>query len=204
MHTCQRDPEVNGNSTMTERQEASCIPTVCYMCYSCCGIKVRLENGLPVEICGDPANPHNQGKMCAKGKAGIMSLYSPYRLKRPVLRTAPEKGIGIDPGWKEISWDEALEMIAARMKRIREEDPRKLVIAGMDFNNVPARTAFVSGCGTPNLWGGATGYFSGKGLHPVLYLTNAAFYAEPDFDYCQYNILFGTQLGFVVNSNAVA
>lgn len=180
-----------------------CIPTVCYMCYSCCGIKVRLEDGIAVEICGDPANPHNQSKLCAKGKAGLISLYSPYRLKRPVQRTAPEKGIGVDPGWKEISWDEALEIIAGRMKKIRAEDPRKLVIAGMDFQNVPFRTAFVSASGTPNLWGGATGYFCGKGLHPVLYLTNGTFYAEPDFDHCRYNILFGTQLGFLVNSNAV-
>lgn len=98
----------------------SWVPSVCYMCYSCCGIKVRQEEGVAVEITGEPDNPHNQGKLRAKGKAGIISLYRPYRVKKPMLRTTSAKGVGIDPQWKEISWDEALALIPAKLKEIQE------------------------------------------------------------------------------------
>jgi 3-isopropylmalate/(R)-2-methylmalate dehydratase large subunit len=54
--------------------------------------------------------------------------YDPNRLKQPLKRTNPRKGIGVDPGWKEIGWDEALDEIAAVLRRVRAENPRKLVI----------------------------------------------------------------------------
>lgn len=63
----------------------SWIPTVCYMCFNCCGIEVRHENAVVVEIRGDPDNPHNRGKLCAKGEAAIMSLYNPGRLTVDML-----------------------------------------------------------------------------------------------------------------------
>src|SRR3990170_8699192 len=103
------------------------IPTVCYMCYNNCGIRVHRVNGVVVKIEGNPDNPHNRGRICAKGNAGIMNLYNPNRVLRPLRRTNPEKGIGVDPGWAEIGWDEALDDVADRLKKIREEDTRKLV-----------------------------------------------------------------------------
>jgi anaerobic selenocysteine-containing dehydrogenase len=57
-----------------------------------------------------------------------MGLYNPYRVKTPLKRTNPKKGLHEDPGWVEISWDEALDMVAERLKAIRETDPRKLVV----------------------------------------------------------------------------
>ncbi len=63
--------------------------------------------------------------MCAKGKAGIMNLYNPHRVKVPLKRTNPEKGIDVDPGWQEISWDEAFDTIVAQFDRIRD-NPKKL------------------------------------------------------------------------------
>src|SRR3990170_4356528 len=105
------------------------IRSVCYMCYFCsCAIKVRRVNGMVVKIEGEPEGPYNLGGLCAKGNAGLMGLYDPGRVKAPLMRTNPVKGIGIDPGWKEISWDEALDHIAVRLRKIRQEDPRKLIL----------------------------------------------------------------------------
>ncbi|MBI2849192.1 MAG: molybdopterin-dependent oxidoreductase, partial [Chloroflexi bacterium] len=122
------------------------------MCYSCCGIRVHRINGVVVGIEGDPDNPHNQGRMCAKGKAGLMGLYDPHRVKRPLKRTNPKKGIGIDPRWVEISWEEALDTVVEKLKKVREDDPRKLIVAGMDFHNSRLYWAFASAFGTPNFW----------------------------------------------------
>jgi anaerobic selenocysteine-containing dehydrogenase len=62
--------------------------------------------------------------------SGIMTLYNPDRVDVPVKRTNPEKGLNTDPGWVEITWQEALETVAARLKKIRQQDPRKLLLTG--------------------------------------------------------------------------
>src|SRR3989304_7512242 len=107
------------------------VPSVCYICYGACGIKARRQNGVVVDIMGNPDNPHNREKICAKGKASIMSLYDPYKVKVPLRRTNPEKGMDIDPGWQEVSWEDALEIIVEKLREVREKDPRELVVAGM-------------------------------------------------------------------------
>jgi len=50
------------------------------MCYIGCGVRVLVEDGVVVNIEGNPDHPQNRGKMCAKGKAGIMNLYNPHRV----------------------------------------------------------------------------------------------------------------------------
>lgn len=82
---------------LEESAQDEWVPSVCYMCYSHCGIQVCRANGVVAEIKGDPNSPQTQGKVCAKGKAGLMGLYDPYRLKTPLKRTNLEKGIGVDP-----------------------------------------------------------------------------------------------------------
>ena len=74
-----------------------------------------------VNIEGDPNHPQNRGNTCAKGKAGIMNPYNPNRVKVPLKRTNPKKGLHVDPGWQEISWEEALSSIVANLPCIRSE-----------------------------------------------------------------------------------
>src|SRR3989338_7672031 len=71
------------------------IPTACGMCYAKCGILVCVEDGVVTAIEGNPNNPQNRGSMCAKGKAGPMNLYNPNRVKAPLKRTNPKKGLHI-------------------------------------------------------------------------------------------------------------
>jgi anaerobic selenocysteine-containing dehydrogenase len=54
-------------------------------------------------------------------------MYTPYRVKSPLKRTNPEKGLDVDPGWVEITWDEALDTIGQKLKAIREDNPRKFI-----------------------------------------------------------------------------
>lgn len=178
------------------------IPTLCYGCYSSCGIQVRRVDGVVVDIRPDPKSPHNLGKMCAKGKAGIMSLYDPYRLKTPLKRGNPKKALGEDPEWEEISWEQALDFLARRLEEVREKDPRRIVTAGLDFQLTLMYACFGAAFGAPVHSFGGSGYYCGNALHSITFMTTGAFYAEPDFDHCRLCLLFGTQLGFLVNTNA--
>ena len=108
------------------------IASVCQMCYNRCGIKVHRVNGVVVKIEGDPDCTYGKGRLCAKGNAGIMNHYNPHRVKVPLKRTNPEKGIGVDPQWKEISWEEALDTVVEKLKKVREEDPRQLVMLSFE------------------------------------------------------------------------
>ena len=83
------------------------IPTACSLCYSHCPIRVRRVNGVVKKIEGNPECPGVNGRICPRGLSGIMLLYDPSRVNVPLKRINPDKGIVKDPGWVEISWDEA-------------------------------------------------------------------------------------------------
>ena len=96
--------------------------STCQMCGGQSGIMCRVVDGKLVKIDPNPYNPNNFSNIstdffanvekegtciCPKGNAGIGTLYDQDRLQKPLRRTNPQKGIDVDPGWKEISWEEA-------------------------------------------------------------------------------------------------
>jgi len=93
------------------------VHTACGGCYGGCAIKVHVINGVAVAIEGVDTSLGARGGVCGKGAAGLMMLYDPNRLNYPLRRTNPQKGLGVDPQWKRITWDEALSEIADRRKR---------------------------------------------------------------------------------------
>ena len=104
------------------------IPSSCSLCYGTCSILAHRVDGVVVKIEGNPESAVGKGRLCGKGVSGIMTHYDPNRLTRPLRRTNPKKGLDEDPKWKEISWDEALDEISTVLKKVRAEDPRKLVV----------------------------------------------------------------------------
>lgn len=180
------------------------IPTLCDMCYNYCGILVRQKNGLAVEIKGNPDHPNNKGKVCGKSLAGLMGLYNPYRVKAPLKRTNPEKGIGVDPKWKEISWDEALDTVAQRLKKIRAEDPRKLLFYYWERFNRDIYLGFFHAFGTPNVTIGPAHVHCGNNRHPIDITYHASFRESVDFPRCNYFLLIGSQLGSALDTRATA
>ncbi|MCC6865238.1 MAG: TAT-variant-translocated molybdopterin oxidoreductase [Ignavibacteria bacterium] len=62
--------------------------STCSGCTSACGILVKTREGRPIKINGNPDQPVNKGKICSKGQASIMNLYSPERLKEPMMNKA--------------------------------------------------------------------------------------------------------------------
>lgn len=111
--------------------------SVCQMCHGRCGIMCKVKDGVLLKIDGNPYHPNNmhpderlaydtlveqatrvRGRLCLKGQAGIQTLYDPYRVKQPLKRVGP-RGSG---KWQAISWDQALDEIAAKLKALRKLD----------------------------------------------------------------------------------
>ncbi len=162
--------------------------TTCYMCACRCGIKVHLRDGQIRYIEGNRDHPVNRGVLCGKGSAGIMQHYSPARLKKP-LRRKGERGSG---EFEEIEWDEALEIVAERFRKIRAEDPKKLAFfTGRDQSQ--ALTGWwASQFGTPNH--AAHGGFCSVNMAAAgLYTIGGSFweFGEPDWDRTEYFMMFG-------------
>jgi anaerobic selenocysteine-containing dehydrogenase len=88
----------------------------CALCTAHCATIATVTDGKVVRLEADPDHP-NGGVFCIKGKAAPELVYHPDRLDYPLKRTRP-KGDS-DPGWKRVSWDEALDDIAARLNSIR-------------------------------------------------------------------------------------
>ena len=175
------------------------VPTVCMGCYNCCGIKVRSAGGKVVDVVGDPKAPNSLGHICAKGKARFFDLYNPNRVTTPLRRRNPEKGIGVDPQWEPISWDEALDEVADRLAKVRAEDPRGLVIAHFDLPAYGISKAFGEAFGTPNLhWNRAD--YCGAAPHVANLLINGSFNGEVDLERGEYIVLWGTQLGHLAET----
>jgi formate dehydrogenase major subunit len=90
--------------------------SVCCFCSVGCGMIVHTDDkGKVINIEGDPEHPINEGALCAKGAASYQIAVNDNRLKK-VLYRAP-----YGEGWKEVSWDWALDKIAANIKKSRDE-----------------------------------------------------------------------------------
>ncbi len=86
-----------------------------------CGIDVYTTNGRVHAIHGTADHPISNGKLCPKGPLGAYILYDPDRFKGPMKRTNPKKGRNEDPGFVPISWEEALDAVAARLNSLRDQ-----------------------------------------------------------------------------------
>ncbi len=195
------DTVVEAKGAVIDSARSEWVKTACGMCYIGCGVKVQIQNGVVVNIIGNPDSPQNRGKMCAKGKSGIMNLYNPNRVLTPLRRTNPKKALDEDPGWEEISWDEAMETIVAQLDRIRDE-PKKLWTQCWEVvgDNSIWMKAFGSAFGTPHINSTASPT-CGKVVHPVEFFSGGGFHQQPDLHYANYCMLVGTQLGIATRSS---
>ena len=99
-------------------EERRRIAAFCPLCVSRCGCEAVVEDGRLVAIEPDPSHPTGKA-LCAKGRASPELVEASDRLLYPMRRTRP-KG-DPDPGWRRITWDEALDETATAMRRIAEE-----------------------------------------------------------------------------------
>jgi anaerobic selenocysteine-containing dehydrogenase len=117
------------------------------MCPAECGMEIWVQDGQVAKIYGNKAVPLNDGTCCAKGAAGQQLIYSPYRLKYPMIRVG-QRGEG---KFRRASWDEAIDYIATRLRDIKKKHGAESVI--MDSGDVTDRDHYwrlFFAYGTPN------------------------------------------------------
>ena len=88
-------------------KERKAIPSACWQCVTRDGIIGYVEDGRLVKIEGNPELPRTNGKLCARGQAGVNVIYNPDRLLFPLKRVG-KRGEG---KWQKISWDDALDLL---------------------------------------------------------------------------------------------
>jgi len=120
--------------------------TICCYCAGGCGTIVSVRDGKLINIDGDPDHPINRGGMCSKGSSqfGVNSVYddkngariiNPNRLTTPKVRRAGKAE------WEDISWAQAIDEIAVRVKKTRDEN-YETVADGVTVNRCEAIASF--------------------------------------------------------------
>jgi anaerobic selenocysteine-containing dehydrogenase len=102
------------------------VPTTCFNCESACGLLAYVDKeSLQVQkFEGNPEHPGSRGRNCAKGPATLNQITDPDRILYP-LKRAGRRGEG---KWVRVSWDEALEDIAGRIRKAITEGRRNEIM----------------------------------------------------------------------------
>ncbi len=97
-----------------DRSQREVVHRTCPLCEAKCGISVEVDRSVQrvVTIRGDALDPFSRGYLCPKAY-GLKALHEdPDRLRRPLRKDGA--------GWREIGWEEAFDLVAARLRAIRE------------------------------------------------------------------------------------
>jgi len=112
----------------------------------------------------------------------------------PVKRTNPKKGPDEDPGWVEISWEEAMDTITKKVKECIDNDPREFVAAITDFQK-GYLWSWPAAVGSANQFH-VVGTYCGGAYHITAGIYNSCFAGIGDYKYCNYWLQIGGGDGF--------
>ncbi|MBW2241073.1 MAG: molybdopterin-dependent oxidoreductase [Deltaproteobacteria bacterium] len=165
------------------------VSTFCRVCEPACGLIARVEDGEITSLRPDRDHPISKGFACHKGIASLDIHLDPDRVDRPQRRTAD--------GFEDASWDEAIGDIAARLRRILDEDGPEAITAyvgnptafntfvgpaiGSLLGQLGIRKTFSSGTqDCSNKFAGSEAVFGTSTCHPV-----------PDIEHTDHLLIFG-------------
>jgi phenylacetyl-CoA:acceptor oxidoreductase len=185
--------------------------TIATYCYQCVNgpdlLTVEVADGVATSVAPNFAvrglHPAD-GKICVKPYGLLQKLYNPHRLLQPLKRTNPRKGRNQDPGWVAITWEEALDAIAEKLRPLRD--------APRDEHGNPRLAFTIGGAGTPlrymqsfpallRAWGPVDQSLGAGGTvacyhseHVYGELWHRAFAVSPDTPLCNYIVSFGNNI----------
>ncbi|MDO9351937.1 MAG: molybdopterin-dependent oxidoreductase, partial [Deltaproteobacteria bacterium] len=126
-------------------EEVKKIRTACRSCHGGCGVIAHVKDGRVIKVEGDPDSPISHGTLCTKGLAITQLAYHPDRVLYPMKK--------VNGRWERVSWDEALDAIAAKFRQvIADYGPEHIVVGqgtGRDYESHLYR--FANQLGTPNV-----------------------------------------------------
>jgi formate dehydrogenase len=127
--------------------------TFCRICEALCGLEVDVEEGKVVDIRPDANHVATDGFGCPKGLKQHRILDSPDRLHHPLKRDGSR--------WREVSWEEALSGIGAKVAELRRDDPDSIAMyvgtaAGFGVLHPVFAQGFMDGIGSRSMYSSAT------------------------------------------------
>jgi len=162
---------------VSRKNNTRVVKTYCRICLSCCGIDAHVENGRLVRV--SPMKEHPVNRLCVKAQAIPDLIYSPQRITHP-LRKA-------NGAWQEISWDEALDIVADKLAKIREHYGAKAMVVHQGEPVIATEgkgmaSRFCSLYGTPNYTSGGSLCFVAKGIGYGLSVSSHMFPLSPSYE----------------------
>ncbi|MBT8762539.1 molybdopterin-dependent oxidoreductase [Desulfohalobiaceae bacterium Ax17] len=125
--------------------------TGCMWCQNACSMIIYIKDGKVVHLTGNPDDPVTKGKICIKPFGSLELINSPHRLTYPLKRIGKR---GFDASFIRVSWEEALDEIAQKLKHIREKyggEALGIWASGRSaFDGRILNKAFAKLYGTPN------------------------------------------------------
>lgn len=169
------------------------VATNCEMCFWRCGVLAEVKDGKVVKLQGNPNHPMTKGRLCARGNSGVALLNDPDRLKYPQVRVG-ERGAG---KLKRVSWDEALDQFAGKLKEIKQKYGPEAVAIFPHGVSSGFFSTMMKGYGSPNE--AETAFAQCFGPRDVAYLLT---YGRPvgspepvDMDESKMIVLIGSHIG---------
>jgi formate dehydrogenase major subunit len=148
------------------------IRSTCPYCSVSCGVIIhtigdKAKNVQPqvVHVEGDPDHPINRGTLCPKGASLEQDIVNERRLLKPQVRRP-----GSDH-WDDISWDDAINEIAHRVKKTRDDTFIEKDAQGMTVNRLET-IGWIGGCTDTNEFNYLVGKFM-RGMGACYYETQA-------------------------------
>jgi len=123
------------------------VHSMCEMCVWRCGLIAKIVNGRVVKLEGNPEHPHSRGNLCPRGQSGLMNTYDPNRVLTPLIRVG-KRGEGL---FRQASWDEALDLVASNMLKIKEQYGAEAMVFSSTHNlSQPLFENLLYAFGSPN------------------------------------------------------
>ena len=123
------------------------VHSMCEMCVWRCGLIAKVKDGRVVKLDGNPEHPHSRGNLCPRGQSGLMNTYDPDRVLTPLIR-AGKRGEG---KFRQASWNEALDLVASNMSKIKEEYGAEAMVFSSTHNlSQPLFENLLYAFGSPN------------------------------------------------------
>lgn len=124
-------------------------PTYCEVCFwKCAGWTYVDKKGEIRKIIGNNDDPHCNGRLCPRGTGGVGMYYDEDRLKTPLIRETKADGTQY---YRKASWDEALDLVAEKMDKLRKEHGPECLALFSHGSGGKMLTHLVKAFGTPNI-----------------------------------------------------
>jgi thiosulfate reductase / polysulfide reductase chain A len=172
------------------------VASLCEMCVWRCGLLAKIKDGRVVKLDGNPDHPHSKGKLCPRGQAGIATTYDPDRVLTPLVRVGA-RGEGL---FRRTSWDEALDIVAENMLKIKQtHGPEAMVFSSTHNLSQTQFENLLYGFGSPNY--GTQRSLCFNAMVTAFQLTYGVEEPSRDYSRVEYILLTGRNLAEAISNS---